>query len=115
MGFCTEFDIHLHTADPGEAGASTANEATYTSYAVVTVNRSAAVWNAVAANYNATGSMGEKLNAAGTAGDPWTTDLSTYTTPGTAGKIPKENPAALEVINQNVQKASKLIPTSTDI
>lgn len=40
----TEFDIHLHTADPGESGASTANEATYTSYAVVTVDRSAADW-----------------------------------------------------------------------
>lgn len=40
----TEFDIHLHTADPGEAGASTASEATYTSYAVATVNRNATDW-----------------------------------------------------------------------
>lgn len=40
----TDFDIHLHTADPGEAGASTANEATYTSYAVVTVPRNATDW-----------------------------------------------------------------------
>lgn len=30
------------------------------------------VWNAVAANYDDAGTMGEKLNAAGTAGDPWT-------------------------------------------
>lgn len=43
-------------------------------------------WNAVAANYNTSGTMGQKLNGAGSAGDPWTTDLSTYTTPGTAGK-----------------------------
>lgn len=35
----TQYDLHLHTADPGEAGSSTANEATYTSYAAVTVNR----------------------------------------------------------------------------
>lgn len=47
----------------------------------------AGVWNSVAASYNDSGTMGEKLNAAGTAGDPWTTDLSTYTTDGTAGKI----------------------------
>ena len=44
------------------------------------------VWNALAADYNVSGTMGNKLNGAGSAGDPWTTDLSTYTTPGTAGK-----------------------------
>ncbi len=35
----TQLDVHLHTADPGEAGNSTTNEATYGSYAVATVNR----------------------------------------------------------------------------
>lgn len=40
----TELDIHLHTADPGEAGIATTNEATYTGYVAVTVNRSAADW-----------------------------------------------------------------------
>lgn len=49
-----------------------------------------AVWNAEAALYDASGSMGEKMNAAGTAGDPWTTDLSTYTTAGTAGLLMKK-------------------------
>lgn len=48
------------------------------------------VWNAVASQYNVSGTMGEKLNAAGTAGDPWTTDLSSYNTTGTAGKIMKQ-------------------------
>ena len=43
------------------------------------------VWNATAIDFNDSGSMGEKLNAAGTAGDPWTTSLAGYTTPGTAG------------------------------
>lgn len=43
-----------------------------------------AVWDAVAADFNISGTMGEKLNAAGTAGDPWTADLSPYLT-GTAG------------------------------
>jgi hypothetical protein len=31
-----------------------------------------AVWNAVAANFNVVGSMGEKLNDAGSASNPWT-------------------------------------------
>ena len=75
----------------------------------------AAMWNALAAEYNSSGTMGEKLNAAGTAGDPWTTDLTSYNTANTAGKILKDNPAALEVINSNVKKASKLIPASEDI
>ena len=40
----TDLDIHLHTADPGEAGASTASECSYTGYAPVTVSRSASAW-----------------------------------------------------------------------
>lgn len=49
-----------------------------------------AVWNAFAAEYNISGTMGQKLNAAGTAGDPWTTDLTSYVTPDTAGLILKQ-------------------------
>lgn len=41
----TQLDIHLHTADPGEGGTSATSEATYTSYALVTVNRSAVDWS----------------------------------------------------------------------
>jgi hypothetical protein len=40
------FYISLHTADPGEAGTQTTSEATYTSYARVSVARSAAQWTA---------------------------------------------------------------------
>lgn len=40
----TDLDIHLHTADPGEAGLSTTSEATYTSYALVQVNRAGSDW-----------------------------------------------------------------------
>lgn len=36
--------ISLHTADPGEAGDQTTNEANYTSYARVAVARSGAGW-----------------------------------------------------------------------
>lgn len=50
----------------------------------------AAVWSALAAEYNESGTMGEKLNGAGSAGDPWTTDLTTYNTDNTAGKRLKE-------------------------
>jgi hypothetical protein len=50
----------------------------------------AAVWSALATEYNVSGTMGNKLNGAGSAGDPWTTDLTAYTTDGTAGKILKD-------------------------
>jgi hypothetical protein len=40
----------------------------------------AAVWNAIAADFNAAGTMGNKLNSAGSSGDPWSTILpGTYT------------------------------------
>jgi hypothetical protein len=51
----------------------------------------AAVWNAIAADFNTSGTMGEKLNSASAAGDPWAIDLVTYNTPGTAGKKMKDN------------------------
>ena len=40
----TQLDVHLHTADPGEAGTSSTSEATYTGYAAVTVSRSGSAW-----------------------------------------------------------------------
>lgn len=40
----TQLDIHLHTADPGEAGTSATSEATYGSYAAVTVARAGSAW-----------------------------------------------------------------------
>jgi len=63
----------------------------YVNQSEATVNQIvAAVWSALAAEYNVSGTMGEKLNGAGSAGDPWTTDLSGYNTVGTAGKIVKQ-------------------------
>lgn len=50
----------------------------------------AAVWSALAVEYNESGTMGQKLNGAGSAGDPWTTDLSGYNTTDTAGLILKQ-------------------------
>lgn len=40
----TDLFLALHTADPGEAGSQTTSEATYTSYARVSVVRSAVGW-----------------------------------------------------------------------
>jgi len=56
----------------------------------------AAVWSALAAEYNVSGTMGNKLNGAGSAGDPWTTDLSSYNTANTAGKIVKQIKSAAQ-------------------
>lgn len=63
----------------------------YVNQSTATVNELVAgVWNAVASEFNTSGTMGQKLNGAGSAGDPWTTDLDTYTTPGTAGALMKK-------------------------
>lgn len=40
----TTLTVSLHTGDPGEAGTMTTSEATYTSYARVTVNRNSGGW-----------------------------------------------------------------------
>jgi hypothetical protein len=48
-------------------------------------NLAAAVWNALAASFEESGTMGQKLNAAGTAGDPWTASVPGAYAPGTAG------------------------------
>jgi hypothetical protein len=40
----TQLFVSLHTADPGEAGSQTTNEATYGSYARVAVNRNSGGW-----------------------------------------------------------------------
>lgn len=45
----------------------------------------AGVWNAVAEDYNEAGTMGEKMNDAGSAGNPWT-DTTDYGA-GTKGKL----------------------------
>lgn len=44
VGALTNLYVSLHTADPGEGGSQTTNEATYTGYARVAVARSALGW-----------------------------------------------------------------------
>jgi hypothetical protein len=47
----------------------------------------AAVWEALSADYNAAGTMGNKLNSAASAGDPWSTALPGSYVAGEAGYI----------------------------
>lgn len=54
-----------------------------------TANVGAAVWQALAASFNGPGTMGEKMNDAGSAANPWTEDLSGEQTAGTAGYMLK--------------------------
>ena len=41
----SNLEIHLHTADPGEAGISTTSEASFTGYVAVSVARSGVGWS----------------------------------------------------------------------
>lgn len=50
-------------------------------------NLAASVWNSVAASFNSSGTMGEKLNNAASAGDPWGTALPGSYASGEAGQI----------------------------
>lgn len=47
----------------------------------------AAVWNSIAASFNTAGTMGNKLNSAASAGDPWSTALPGSYASGEAGAI----------------------------
>jgi len=46
----------------------------------------AAVWSALKTQYNEAGTMGEALNDAGGAGNPWASDLASNNTPDTFGE-----------------------------
>jgi len=50
-------------------------------------NLAAEVWNSIAADFNTAGTMGNKMNSAASAGDPWTTSLPGSYTSGSAGYI----------------------------
>jgi len=50
-------------------------------------NLAAAVWNSIAASFNTAGTMGNKMNSAASAGDPWSTNLPASYTGAQAGAI----------------------------
>ena len=55
--------------------------------AVTPQSVAAEVWNSVAAVFNAAGTMGNKMNSAASAGDPWGTPIPASYLAGTAGQI----------------------------
>ncbi len=60
-------------------------------------NVSIAVWESLAANFNTAGTMGEKLNDAGGAGNPWASLLVSNTNPGSFGEFVQALPSAMAI------------------
>lgn len=81
-----ETNIHcaLHTADPGEAGTMSTNEAAYTSYARVNKARSGAGWTVTGNSVSPASSIDFP---AGTGGSETLTHFSTGKTGGGAAAI----------------------------
>lgn len=76
---------------------STAPTLVTTSGGVGTASQVAdAVWNSVSSSYNAAGTTGNKLNSAGSSGDPWSVDISAYPS-GTAGNELHNKPSAAAI------------------
>ena len=81
------FYLGLHTASPGEAGDQTTNEATYTSYARVSVARSTAGWTVSTADpANVTNDAAVTFPAA-TGGSDTITHFSVGTDSSAAGNL----------------------------
>lgn len=72
-------------ATPATAGIPDVNTRNVNGVATAGIAQDA--WNAVATSYNTALSMGNKLNSAASAGDPWTTALPGAYGAGTAGNI----------------------------
>lgn len=80
----TNLYLSLHTADPGEAGDQTTNEATYTSYARVAVARTSGGWTVSA---NQAVPVAAVSFPAGTGGSGTVTHFAVGTAASGAGKI----------------------------
>lgn len=76
--------VSLHTADPGEAGTQTTNEAAYTSYARVAVARSAGGWTVAS---NAVANTAAITFPAATGGSSLVTHFGVGTDVSGAGKL----------------------------
>lgn len=77
----TNLDVALHTADPGEAGSQSTSEATYTSYARVSVARTSGGWTVTA---NSVSPVASITFPAGTGGSGTVTHFSIGKTGGGA-------------------------------
>lgn len=99
------------TGNPSAKGFMSAN-ITNEGAAVTPTSVAAEVWNTVAAAFNVAGSMGNKMNSAASAGDPWTTNLPASYAAGTAGQIignlqndiNLHTDSAIAVVSEEVQR-----------
>lgn len=80
----TNLFVALHTADPGETGNQTTNEATYTSYARVSVARTSGGWTVT---NNSASPVANIDFPAGTGGSGTVTHFSVGTATSGTGKI----------------------------
>lgn len=80
----TNLSVALHTSDPGETGDQTTNEATYTSYARVSVARTSGGWTVT---NNSVSPVATIAFPAGTGGSGTVTHFSVGPTGGGATKI----------------------------
>lgn len=75
---------------------------TVTGTGLTTANVGPAVWASIAAANNTPGTMGEKLNDAGSAANPWTEALPGAYVAGTAGYILGNIPASIAAVPDDV-------------
>jgi len=80
----TNLSVALHTADPGEAGTQSTSEATYTSYARVSVARTSGGWTVASGSASPAATISFP---AGTGGAGTVTHFSVGPTGGGATKI----------------------------
>jgi len=71
-------------------------------------NLAAAVWNSIAASFNTAGTMGNKMNSAASAGDPWSTSLPASYSGTQAGNIL----AQIQTLVDELHKIQGLDPSS---
>lgn len=80
----TQLWVSLHTADPTDAGTQTSNEATYTSYARVGVNRNSGGWTVTGNSVSPTVAI---TFPAATGGTSTITHFAVGTASSGAGKV----------------------------
>lgn len=90
-------------ADTFATGTMTA-DITVTGGVLTAAEVAAAVWDSIATAFNNPGTMGNKLNSAASAGDPWGTALPGSYAPGEAGYILGNNlDAAVSTLSTSAQ------------
>jgi len=104
----TNLSVALHTADPGNGGNQTTNEATYTSYARVSVARSGAGWTITGTNPASASPVATISFPACTGGTNAITHFSVGPTGGGATKIFYSGP-----VTPNISVSNGVTPQLT--